>query len=201
MIECGWGGREIDPGNWQPVEMFDGPSLWGHERVWLPPADREVARRGRWPPRAGTGDGRQLPADVGDLRLVGWGEQGWPIVTPSLEIITHWRVPASMTHMDDDQFALLNLVIHEIRIAGCRENTNAGDVGLAPKGGISGQQLTCAMNWRGNGGCRARIVPRNVFMDIGNIGVGAPRKTQPHRPHFFQRAAIFSSLTNSPRSA
>src|SRR6202166_1304546 len=44
MIECGWGGREIDPANWQPVEMHDGPSLWGHERVWLPPADREVAR-------------------------------------------------------------------------------------------------------------------------------------------------------------
>ena len=47
MIECGWGGREIDSANWQPVEMHDGPSLWGHERVWLPPADREVAREMR----------------------------------------------------------------------------------------------------------------------------------------------------------
>jgi 2,3-dihydroxybiphenyl 1,2-dioxygenase len=47
MIECGWGGREIDRANWQPVEMFDGPSLWGHERVWLPPADRDVAREMR----------------------------------------------------------------------------------------------------------------------------------------------------------
>jgi 2,3-dihydroxybiphenyl 1,2-dioxygenase len=44
MIECGWGGREIDPKTWQPFELQDGPSLWGHERVWLPPADREVAR-------------------------------------------------------------------------------------------------------------------------------------------------------------
>jgi 2,3-dihydroxybiphenyl 1,2-dioxygenase len=44
MIECGWGGREIDPPTWQPFELQDGPSLWGHERVWLPPADREVAR-------------------------------------------------------------------------------------------------------------------------------------------------------------
>jgi len=44
MIECGWGGREIEPSTWQPVEMHDGPSLWGHERVWLPPEDREVAR-------------------------------------------------------------------------------------------------------------------------------------------------------------
>jgi 2,3-dihydroxybiphenyl 1,2-dioxygenase len=47
MIECGWGGREIDTANWQPVEMHDGPSLWGHERVWLPPAEREVAREMR----------------------------------------------------------------------------------------------------------------------------------------------------------
>ena len=47
MIECGWGGREIDPATWKPVEMKDGPSLWGHERVWLPPKDREVAREMR----------------------------------------------------------------------------------------------------------------------------------------------------------
>jgi 2,3-dihydroxybiphenyl 1,2-dioxygenase len=47
MVECGWGGREIDPSTWRPVEMQDGPSLWGHERVWLPPADREVAREMR----------------------------------------------------------------------------------------------------------------------------------------------------------
>lgn len=44
MVECGWGGREIDPPTWQPFELKDGPSLWGHERVWLPPADRDVAR-------------------------------------------------------------------------------------------------------------------------------------------------------------
>ncbi len=47
MIECGWGGREIDPATWQPYEMQDGPSLWGHERVWLPEKDREVAREMR----------------------------------------------------------------------------------------------------------------------------------------------------------
>src|SRR5271154_5072602 len=44
MVECGWGGREIDPATWQPIEMHHGPSLWGHERVWLPEKDREVAR-------------------------------------------------------------------------------------------------------------------------------------------------------------
>ena len=47
MVECGWGGREIDPPNWRPFELTDGPSLWGHERVWLPAADREVAREMR----------------------------------------------------------------------------------------------------------------------------------------------------------
>ena len=47
MIECGWGGREIDPPTGQPVDRHHGPSLWGHERVWLPPEDREVAREMR----------------------------------------------------------------------------------------------------------------------------------------------------------
>jgi 2,3-dihydroxybiphenyl 1,2-dioxygenase len=47
MVECGWGGREIDLATWQPIEMTDGPSLWGHERVWLPEKDREIAREMR----------------------------------------------------------------------------------------------------------------------------------------------------------
>src|SRR5438132_11037285 len=47
MVECGWGGREIDPSNWQPVEMTDGTSLWGHERVWLQEIDSVVAREDR----------------------------------------------------------------------------------------------------------------------------------------------------------
>ena len=47
MVECGWGGREIEPATWKPVEMHHGPSLWGHERVWLPEKDREVAREMR----------------------------------------------------------------------------------------------------------------------------------------------------------
>jgi 2,3-dihydroxybiphenyl 1,2-dioxygenase len=47
MVECGWGGREVDPENWQPVALQNGPSLWGHERLWLSPADRELAREMR----------------------------------------------------------------------------------------------------------------------------------------------------------
>jgi 2,3-dihydroxybiphenyl 1,2-dioxygenase len=61
MVECGWGGREIDPSTWRPFEMQDGPSLWGHERVWLPPAAREEAREMRM--RAATA-GLRAPVQV-----------------------------------------------------------------------------------------------------------------------------------------
>jgi 2,3-dihydroxybiphenyl 1,2-dioxygenase len=63
MVECGWGGREIDPSTWQPFELMDGPSLWGHERVWLPPADREVAREMRMRAAAA---GLRAPVQVAD---------------------------------------------------------------------------------------------------------------------------------------
>jgi 2,3-dihydroxybiphenyl 1,2-dioxygenase len=63
MVECGWGGREIEPSTWQPFELMDGPSLWGHERVWLPPADREMAREMRM--RA-AGAGLRAPVQVAD---------------------------------------------------------------------------------------------------------------------------------------
>ena len=44
MVEYGWGGRDIDVETWQPFESVHGPSLWGHERTWLPPEKREEAR-------------------------------------------------------------------------------------------------------------------------------------------------------------
>lgn len=44
MVEMGWGGRSIDPANWQPFECDYGPSLWGHERAWLDAATRAEAR-------------------------------------------------------------------------------------------------------------------------------------------------------------
>jgi 2,3-dihydroxybiphenyl 1,2-dioxygenase len=43
MVEYGWGGRLVDPGNWTPEEAA-GPSLWGHERAWLSPERRDEAR-------------------------------------------------------------------------------------------------------------------------------------------------------------
>jgi 2,3-dihydroxybiphenyl 1,2-dioxygenase len=69
MVECGWGGREIDPATWQSCELKDGPSLWGHERVWLPPADREVAREMRMRAAA---EGRRAPVQVmeGNYKLM-----------------------------------------------------------------------------------------------------------------------------------
>ena len=69
MIECGWGGRDIEPKAWQPFELQDGPSLWGHERVWLPPADREVAREMRMRAAA---EGRREPVQVmeGNYKLM-----------------------------------------------------------------------------------------------------------------------------------
>jgi len=69
MVECGWGGREIEPASWQPFELQDGPSLWGHERVWLPPADREVARQMRMRAAAA---GLRAPVQVmdGNYRLM-----------------------------------------------------------------------------------------------------------------------------------
>ena len=44
FVEYGWGGRSIDPQSWEPVEMTCGPSLWGHDRDWLPPERRAEAR-------------------------------------------------------------------------------------------------------------------------------------------------------------
>ena len=63
MVECGWGGRDIEPATWNPVEMTAGPSLWGHERVWLPPADRVVAREMRMQAAA---EGLRAPVQVMD---------------------------------------------------------------------------------------------------------------------------------------
>ena len=37
LIEYGWGGRLIEPENWQPAEMTYGGSLWGHEPVSASP--------------------------------------------------------------------------------------------------------------------------------------------------------------------
>lgn len=44
MIESGWGGKVINPETWEPGERTVGPSIWGHERLWMPPEQRKLAR-------------------------------------------------------------------------------------------------------------------------------------------------------------
>jgi 2,3-dihydroxybiphenyl 1,2-dioxygenase len=82
MIECGWGGREIDPSTWQPVEMHHGPSLWGHERVWLPEKDRDVAREMRM---NAAREGLRAPVQVmeGNYRLMSGACAWWDGVRTS----------------------------------------------------------------------------------------------------------------------
>lgn len=46
MIETGWAGRLIDDATWIP-EKLSAPSLWGHERSWLPLPAREETRKQR----------------------------------------------------------------------------------------------------------------------------------------------------------
>jgi 2,3-dihydroxybiphenyl 1,2-dioxygenase len=61
FVEYGWGGRSIDPQSWEPVEMTCGPSLWGHDRDWLPPERRAEARDLRLRAAA---DGQREPVQV-----------------------------------------------------------------------------------------------------------------------------------------
>jgi 2,3-dihydroxybiphenyl 1,2-dioxygenase len=44
FVEYGFGGRVIDPATWQPHETFDGPSFWGHERLYMEPELRQRMR-------------------------------------------------------------------------------------------------------------------------------------------------------------
>ena len=63
MVEYGWGGREIDPATWQATELTDGPSMWGHERYWLPDEARAVALEQRL---KAARDGIRQPVQVMD---------------------------------------------------------------------------------------------------------------------------------------
>jgi len=43
LVEYGWGGRSVGA-DWVVGEVTQGPSLWGHDRLWLPPEGRAEAR-------------------------------------------------------------------------------------------------------------------------------------------------------------
>ena len=47
FVENGWGGRIIDQHTWKPLETFDGPSFWGHERLYMSDEDRIKFREKR----------------------------------------------------------------------------------------------------------------------------------------------------------
>ena len=58
FVENGWGGRIIDPSTWRPIETFEGPSFWGHERLYLPKEERMKFRNKRMETAA---EGKQAP--------------------------------------------------------------------------------------------------------------------------------------------
>ncbi len=61
LVVVGWGGLVIDPPNWQAIEMSAGPSLWGHDRTWMPAEGRAQARAMRLKAAA---DGLRAPVQV-----------------------------------------------------------------------------------------------------------------------------------------
>ncbi len=71
MLEYGWGGRTITPGDRRPTEVTVGPSPWGHDRAWLPEDQREKCTGDE----VAGGAGRQAGAGAGDRgqpRADGW---------------------------------------------------------------------------------------------------------------------------------
>ena len=58
FVENGWGGRIINPSTWEPIETFEGPSFWGHERLYLPEDERMKFRKKRMETAA---EGKQAP--------------------------------------------------------------------------------------------------------------------------------------------
>lgn len=72
LVEYGWGGKSVDPETWQPCEVTDGPSFWGHERHWLSEEARlkgrqmrmDAARRGVRQPVEVIGGNHAIGPDV-----------------------------------------------------------------------------------------------------------------------------------------
>ncbi len=61
MVEYGWGGRVVDVDTWQPEEVTWGPSMWGHDRLWLSEEKRAEARAIRI---AAAAEGVRRPVNV-----------------------------------------------------------------------------------------------------------------------------------------
>ena len=64
MVECGWGGREIAPAQWQPQEYTEGPGVCGvMRRTWLYRRSRSCALPARMRLQAAA-DGMRRPVQV-----------------------------------------------------------------------------------------------------------------------------------------
>lgn len=61
LLEYGWGGKTIDPATWKSEEVTYGPSLWGHDRNWLPKEMNDQARALRM---QAAKDGQREPVQV-----------------------------------------------------------------------------------------------------------------------------------------
>ena len=75
MLEYGWGGKTIDPKTWKAGEVAYGPSLWGHDRNWLPPEKMAEARRLR--AKAAEDGLREAVQVYGDNYNAGFGQCPW----------------------------------------------------------------------------------------------------------------------------
>lgn len=61
FVESGWGGRVIKPETWEPHETHDGPSFWGHDRLYL---DEEPRARMRDMRLQAAAEGKRTPPIV-----------------------------------------------------------------------------------------------------------------------------------------
>ena len=69
MVEYGWGARSIDPDTWQAFERREGPSMWGHDRGWLP-AEQQAAARELRLQHAANGLRRPVQVMEGNFQLM-----------------------------------------------------------------------------------------------------------------------------------
>src|SRR5205814_20092 len=137
------------------------------------------ARRASRTARAGAGDGRQLQADVGNVRVVGRGEERTSVVT-DLQVALVGRIAPPIANVDDRQFILGDPVIDKVGISRDWEYPNLWNIGLSPKAGKPCEQSTRGTNPPHDGGSSIHIVLRDVLVNVGYVAVGARRIPQPH---------------------
>src|SRR5262249_30084831 len=104
-------------------------------------------------------------------------------------------------HMNDHQLTAHNAVIDQIWKPHDRKNPNAGNIGLTAQAGMPREQLTSGLYPPNDCACGPPIMLRDIVVNPSDIAIGAARIPQPHRPPFFQSAAISSSVAKSPCSA